>query len=212
MIRLDRVHRRVPDLQRGHRPGLRGVTAVLPQKSAVGVIGDDRQSLTAFLHLVAGSEVPDRGGVFAGDVRRSPIVNAGGTAASCLVPQMSALANIRALANLNGVDPITLAEIVESACRLGPLLDIAIRKLDVEQRRSVEASLIAALPYDYYLVDRMETLPPPMQAMIARSARARGASLVFTTLNAEVLRRHGRVEINLRDGKVSGVWRLEPAS
>ena len=113
MIRFHRVHSHGKDVKIGRRLGLRGVSAVLPKRCNVGVTGDDPHALTAFLHLAAGSEIPDKGVVVADSVRRSPIVNAGGTPAGWLVPQLSALENLRAFANLNGVDLTALARAVE---------------------------------------------------------------------------------------------------
>jgi capsular polysaccharide transport system ATP-binding protein len=193
MIHFCGVSKRVPDAKKGARLVLRDVTVSLPGDAYVALLGEDQQALTTTLHLLAGSEVPDRGRIIADPRRRSPIINAGNVPGSSLMLGLSGLENIRFFARIHGVDPGHLFALVESACRLEKLLYAPVQDYEGPARRALEITLIAALPYECYFLDGLEKFEQRWIWQLAHTARRRRAGLFFTTRKMPWLGQAGAV-------------------
>jgi capsular polysaccharide transport system ATP-binding protein len=202
MIHLYNVSKYLFEGIEGARFVLRDATVSFPHGARLALLGDDRQALTTVLHLLAGSEVPDRGLVIADQIRRSPILNAGGVAGSCLVPRLSGRDNISFFSRVHGIDASYLVGIVESACRLGRLLQVPVREYDRSMRRALEITLMAALPYDFYFLDNLDQIETQMMWLLIHATRVRGASLVFTTRNLPTAAKLGQAGAVLSQGSI----------
>jgi ABC-type polysaccharide/polyol phosphate transport system ATPase subunit len=181
MIYLRSVSQSLPDERTGRRLVLQDVSAALPSAQRLVLLGSDVAALTEILALLAGNRRPDRGQLVAGRIRRSPVINTGGASGSTLVPQLSVLENIRVAARTHGVDEIALIALVESACRLGRMLKEQVRTFNWPTRRRLEATLIAALPFDCYFVDRLHELEGQFVWQLIHVAGRRGAGIIFTS-------------------------------
>lgn len=202
MIRFSQVSRKVIGANESVRGTLEGINLVLPVNRKVAVFGTDRAAMTTFLHLLAGSEVPDRGSVVIERHNLSPIVNSGGGAGSNLLPQLTAMENVRFFARLHGLDALALKQIIEWACHFGSMWDAPIRLFDWPRRRALETALIAALPYDCYLVDHLHTMAGELCWLLATRVRERRAGWIFTTDNFNVAQKFGEVCVVIEDRNV----------
>ncbi len=197
MIRLFNVSKGVPDDERGRRVIFDNLNVVVPTSRRVAILVEDPGDSTSFLHLLAGSEIPDGGRVETKGIRRlSPVVYRGAS----LMPHLTGFQNIAFFARVHGIDPLKLAEIVDNACQFGAKLHKSVRSLDLSDRRELEATLIAALPFDCFLVDRLHELPGDLRWRIFLAARLRKAGFIFTTSEMEVADRFGDFFIVIREG------------
>jgi len=198
MIRFNRVSTSVVDEERDRRVVFDNLTVAVPTRRRVAILGEEPRMATSFLHLLAGSETPDSGRVTTKAVRRlSPIVCGGAS----LMPQLSGVHNIAFFARVHGIDSVRLVETVDNICRFGADLNRPVRSLSAAQRRELEATLVAALPFDCFLVDRLHELPGEVRWRIFMAARLRKAGFIFTTSQPEVAKRFGDCFIILRDAK-----------
>jgi hypothetical protein len=60
------------------------------------------------------------------------------------------------------------------------LLQVPIREYNGSKRRALEISLIAALPYDCYFLDRVDQFERPLVWQLVHAARRRRAGFFFT--------------------------------
>jgi len=212
MISLYNVSKSVPEPQNGMRQVLRGATIALPVNRRIVLFGTDLAGQSAVLHLLAGSETPDQGRIISGRVRFSPVVNSRGTAGGMLVPQLSAVDNVRFFARLHGIDPLLLIRRVARASELGAALGQPVSAFNGPMRRALEAALMAAVPYDCYLVDRLHDFSPPQRWMIARAARRRHAGLLFTTNNRRIAENQAEFGTAIRDGLLTSLSYITTAN
>jgi capsular polysaccharide transport system ATP-binding protein len=208
MIRLLNVSKSVLDEDRRRGVIFENLSVGVPTKRNVAILSEEPRSATSFLHLLAGSEVPDGGRIVAKGVRRlSPVVYGGAS----LMPHLTGVHNIAFFARVHGVDSLRLVETVDSACRFGANLNKPVRSMDAGKRRELEATLVAALPFDCFLVDRLHELPGDVRWRIFMAARLRKAGFIFTTSKPEVAERFGDYFIVLRDGGARAFNKLERA-
>lgn len=160
---------------------------------------------TQALHFVAGSERDPDARLPGKGLQYSPIVNAGGIPAASFVPQITVRDNINFFARLHGVDAAALARLVDAGLQLGSRLSEPVRELDAPLKRAVEASVIAALPYDCYLIDRFEMLHADLRDLLICAARRRGSGLVFATIDSALAQQSANACLVLNGG---GVQRL----
>jgi capsular polysaccharide transport system ATP-binding protein len=202
MIHLWAVSKHAIDEINGARFVLRDVTLSLPSNARVALFGRDQPTLTTVLHLLAGSEVPDRGRVVTSHLRRSPIINAGNVAGSVLAPRLTGLENISFFARLHSIDPDRLLALVESTCRLDRLLRLPVRDYGRPMRQALETTLIAALPYDCYFLDNVGVFPRSLLWQLTHAVRARGAGLIFTAKQASAAVRFAQMGAVVADGAI----------
>jgi capsular polysaccharide transport system ATP-binding protein len=202
VIHFYKVTKTTTNQRTGSSFPLLDVTTSIPCDRPVALIGHNSADLSSFLHLVAGSEIPSRGKILRDKTRFSPIINAGDGAGNTLIKKLSPLENIEFFAGMNGIDPGHLLAVVEAACGLGRLLRLPLIHLDPNERRALEVALLAAMPYDCYLVDRLHELKERLIWQLLHSARSRGAGLIFTTNRVTKVARFGRMGAVLRGGTV----------
>jgi capsular polysaccharide transport system ATP-binding protein len=183
-------------------PVLRDVTVALPTNRRVAILGTDPREMTEVLSMLAGMRKPDAGWVDRGDIRCSPVVNAGSTPGRTLVPTLSAMANIRLAASANAVDEVELIALVESACQFGKLLRAPVNNLDRAMRRKLEATLIAAIPYDCYYIDRLHEFEAPIIWQFVQVAKRRGAGILFTSRMPKQVRKFAELGAMIGDGSL----------
>ena len=172
---------------------LKDVSVSIPRDSRVALLGANSHALTTVLHLLAGNEMPDRGYIDAGSMRRSPVINAASSAGCTLSPTLTGLQNIDFFAGSNGIDPMHLTVLVEGACGFGRNLSLPVRQYTRPMRRALEIALVMAIPYDCYFIDRFHEFGGPILWQILHVIRGRGAGLVFTTMYPKRAVDHGRI-------------------
>ena len=169
----------------GDRPNVvfRPTSLSMPADRRVAVLGERREGKSVLLQLLAGAEPPDKGRVIA-PVRFSPVINA----RSVLHPQLSVFDNIRYLGRLFGMDADRLAAAVDAICGIGPLMFQPVRHQDAVQRRTVEAAVVFALPFDCYLVDSVGGKAPEMLEFCLEIALRRQAGVIFAANQPKLAR------------------------
>jgi ABC-type polysaccharide/polyol phosphate transport system ATPase subunit len=212
VIHLHNVSKYHLDGHLGHELVLRDASFSLPTDRPVAIIGGDPKAATTLLMLLCGSQNPDKGEILWPPARLSPLIHANGVPGASLVPQFTAADNIRLLAELYGVDGFDLMALVEEACRFGPRLTIPVAKFDWPTRRALELTVIAALPFDCYFVDRLHVMEGPLVWRLLHAAKARGAGVIFSTQRQAQALRIARVGAVAADGAVRVLNNLQESS
>lgn len=181
MIELRHVHKAIYTIGQGRSDLLVDVSMAIPSNQRVAVLGKDHLATGMLLHLIAGSEVPDKGSVKAEGIKFSPVINNKGVAGATLVFRFSALENMRYFSDAYGVDYHELVRVVDAGCGFGRDLALPLHALNIPRRRALEMSLIAALPFHCYLVDRLQTIDKTLIWQLYRVAELRNAGIIFTT-------------------------------
>jgi capsular polysaccharide transport system ATP-binding protein len=208
MIRFSSVSKCTIDEEHRRHVVLDKLNLDIPTNRRVAIVGHDLQSATRIMHLLAGSETPDQGHVATiGPQRLSPLVYGGGA----LMPQLTGFQNIAFYARAHRLDTLRLVEIVDGGCQLGLKLHKYVRTLDRNVRRELEATLVAALPFDCFLVDRLHELPGDLRWRIFLAARLRKAGFIFTTSQMDVAERFGEFFIVMRDAEARSFNKLSRA-
>jgi ABC-type polysaccharide/polyol phosphate transport system ATPase subunit len=181
---------------------LRDASLRFPSGSRIALLGENKRALTTVLQLLAGSELPDGGYIVKRGVRLSPIINAGSWAGGSLAPVLTGLDNINFFARAHGIDPRELRVLVESSSCLGEAVRVPVRQYPPEMRRALEVSLIAALPFDCYLVDNISVIEKHLLWKLFQTARARDAGLIFTMHRLRDAAKLAEVTGVLRQGSI----------
>jgi ABC-type polysaccharide/polyol phosphate transport system ATPase subunit len=181
MIRLANVSHSLREKGVAPLPVLRNVSVALPANRRLVVLGEDIKAVSEVLLMLAGMRRPDRGWISFGDLRCSPVINAGSFAGRTLVGQLSATDNIRLAARTHGLDEAALIAVVESGCQLGSRLSAPVNSFDRVVRRKLEATLIAAIPFDCYYIDRLHEFEGHIIWQFVHVAAQRGAGIVFSS-------------------------------
>jgi capsular polysaccharide transport system ATP-binding protein len=166
----------------------------LPADRTVVILGERREGKSVLLQLLAGAEPPDKGRVIA-PVRLSPVVNA----RSVLHPQLTVLENIRFLARLFGMNSDRLAAAVDAICGIGPLMFQPVKIQDPAQRRTLEAAVVLALPFDCYLIDSVGSKAPEGLELSITTANRRQAGVIFATSQSKLARQFASFVVVIRD-------------
>jgi capsular polysaccharide transport system ATP-binding protein len=185
----------------------RPTTLSLPADRRVAVLGERREGKTVLLQLLAGLEIPDEGSVVA-PLRLSPIVNGG----RLFHPNLTGLENIRFHARLSGFDADHLLAAVSAMSGIGKGLNRPARDLEWGERKSVEAALTAALPFDCHLIDDLGQLEDELQEQYFAAAAQHRAGVIFATNKARLARRFADCAVVIRDHTLYPFARIEEAT
>jgi capsular polysaccharide transport system ATP-binding protein len=185
----------------------RPTTLSFPADRRVAVLGDRRDGKTVLLQLLAGLEVPDEGAVIA-PLRLSPIVNGG----RLFHPNLTGLENIRFHARLSGIDADHLLAAVSALSGVGKALNRPVRDLEWGERKSVEAALTAALPFDCHLIDDLGQLEDELAEQYFAAAAQQRAGVIFATNKARLARRFADCAVVIRDQTLYPFARVEEAT
>jgi capsular polysaccharide transport system ATP-binding protein len=197
------------DAHLGHEVILRDASFSLPTNRPAAILGSDVRAISMILLMLTGARVPHKGEIDRGRLRCSPVIHSGGAPGPSLHPQLTAADNIRIFAELYGADVHELMGLVESACELGPRLKLPVSKLDWAARRVLELSVIAALPFDCYFIDRLDILNGPLIWRLILAAQRRGAGLIFSTQRRPQAARLAKIGVLIEDGAARMLYNLE---
>ena len=182
---------------------LSNVSLTLPQGSIISVEGGNNDHRLLLLKLINGSARPDRGKILSRGVRVSPVLNHGGVAGTLLVPGLTVRENIAFQAQLSHVPTKLILDFVVSASDCKKQLDSLARTLNWRQRWAIETVLFAAIPYDYYLIDRFETVPNFAQVQLYFAAQRRNATLIFATNQPNLTAQFRETALVMESGSVT---------
>jgi ABC-type polysaccharide/polyol phosphate transport system ATPase subunit len=157
------------------------ISADLPIDRLTALLGDSAGVLSALLHFAAGSEMPDGGIVTRSRAHFSPVINSRGVAGASLSRKLNGYDNLNFFGRIHGVDVQALATTVLKMAGLGILMDLPMNSWHPSARQGFEVALLAALPYDCYLVDRMHDLPPRQRRQILQKNEMSRVGVIFTT-------------------------------
>jgi ABC-type polysaccharide/polyol phosphate transport system ATPase subunit len=202
MMRLMQVSLSIRENGPAAGPILQHTSIALPTNRRMAVLGAEPAALTEVLAMLAGMRTPDAGWIERGRVRSSPVVNAGSAPGRTLVPALTAIENIRLAAEANGVDPSELIALVESACQFGKMLALPVNNFDRSMRRKLESTLVAAIPFDCYYIDRLHEFEAPIIWQFVQVAKQRGAGIVFTSNTPKQVRKFAELEAMIQDGSL----------
>jgi capsular polysaccharide transport system ATP-binding protein len=205
MIRLSNVSLSFRQKGVGHGPIMRNVSVVLPTDRRFAILGEDPRALTEVLSMLAGMRRPDGGSIDYQHMRCSPVVNASSFAGQSLVNQLTAIENIRLAACTHGLDARELIALVEAACQFGKMLSAPVSNFDRVMRRRLEATLIAAIPFDCYYIDKLNELESPLIWQFVRVAEQRGAGILFTSRRPKQIHNFAESGAMVRDGSLE-MW------
>jgi capsular polysaccharide transport system ATP-binding protein len=187
------------------RDVLKDASIVIPPALAIEIDAADPTERSLILRLIYGSVKPDRGRILKEGTLVSPILNDGGAAGPLLAPTLTVRENIRFQSSLSHAPYKLLLDFVVAACECEAQLEKPANSLKWPLKRAVEACLFAALPYDFYLVDQLETIPNFAQLQLYAGARGRGAGLIFTTGQSRLAAEVRDLTLLIRDGAASFV-------
>jgi ABC-type polysaccharide/polyol phosphate transport system ATPase subunit len=180
VIYLRKVSKYHRDAELGHEVVLRDASFVFPTDRPVVVLGPDARVISSIMLLLTGSMAPDKGEISRGRIRCSPLINSAGTPGAALLAQYTSADNIRRFAELYSVDRQKLMDSVENACSLGAYLNLPVKKMQWPMRRSLEAAIITALPFDCYFADRLHSLESGLVWRLFYAAKVRGAGIIYS--------------------------------
>lgn len=197
---------------------LKNCTTVLDGSTFSNVAHEDVDVASTFLQLVYGSVKPDRGRLVNEGDRISPVIALGGRS-DLLIPTLTVRENIQFQARLSHIDSGLIArqifpmyDLFRETLRAaghrielpsaGALLDSPLNSVAFPLRRLIELGIFTTIPYDCYLVDRLELLPEFAQAYLFEIAWHRGAGVFFATSRAPVAARFRDSTIAIVNGQL----------
>jgi ABC-type polysaccharide/polyol phosphate transport system ATPase subunit len=202
MIRLFNVSHTLREKGVDPVPIMRNVSVALPANRRLVILGEDHRELSEILLMLAGMRRPDKGWLTFGQMRCSPVVNSGSVAGRTLVAQLSAIDNIRLAARTHGLDESALIALVESGCKLDKMLSAPVGSLDRVAKRKLEATLIAAIPFDCYYIDRLHEFEGPIIWQFVHVAAQRGAGILFTSRMPNQTRKFAQLAATVESGSL----------
>jgi len=167
-------------------PFLRDVTLSLPTHLRCAVLGGLPASRTHFLRLICGKERPEKGEILT-QTRFSIIGNSG----TYFHPGLTGLENITFCARRYGIDAWSLTKMAVGFEKIEADWPALTNKLPVKKRRAMEILVSALLPYDCYLLDDIDQVPPAVLEPLFEIIGARRAGVIFTARTAKHVRQFG---------------------
>jgi capsular polysaccharide transport system ATP-binding protein len=150
------------------------------------VLGGLPASRTHFLRLICGKERPEKGEILT-QTRFSIIGNSG----TYFHPGLTGLENITFCARRYGIDAWSLTKMAVGFEKIEADWPALTNKLPVKKRRAMEILVSALLPYDCYLLDDIDQVPPAMLEPLFEIIGARRAGVIFTARTAKHVRQFG---------------------
>jgi capsular polysaccharide transport system ATP-binding protein len=202
MIHLINVSHMTADEQHVRHTLLRDVSLSVPINRTIGIFASDPAIASGFLRLIAGTSQPEFGRVLNEGVEFSPIVHLNGRPGQIIIPQLNLKENVQTHARMNGIDVDHFRRLIEQVCDFGHRSVMPSKTYNWPMKRTLEVALIAATPYDCYLVDRFDLLNIVQRNQLIHAARLRGAGLIFASKQKYLLTRLSERIYVLKDGKV----------
>src|SRR5208283_2708085 len=90
----------------------------------------------------------------------------------------------------------------ESICQFGKMLAARVNDFDRPMRRKLEATLIAAIPFDCYYIDKLHEFEAPIIWQFVQVAKLRGAGILFTSRQIKQIRYFAELGAMIRGGSL----------
>ena len=187
-------------IRRFHTDVLRGVSFVVPRRSALGICGANGAGKSTLLRLMAGVEYPT-----GGTITREMSVSWPIGYASAFQASLTGADNIRFIARIYRRDASELLAFVEEFAQLGAYLRQPIKTYSAGMHARLAFGLSLAIDFDCYLVDEVagagdERFRERSRAEVAR--RRDHAAMVMVSHDAAMLNTYCETGAVLRDGRL----------
>lgn len=209
MIVLDHVHKAYRTTE-GHQVILQDVSAVIPGRRGLGVLGANGAGKSTLIRLLAGTEQPDAGRIKRGGQAVSFPLGFGGT----LHPKLSGLENVVFLARLYAVDEREAATYVEAFAELGTYFRMPVGTYSSGMRARLAFGACLAIQFDVYLIDEVTSVGDArfrVKCLDAFRHRMDSAGVIMVTHDYETMRAYCDTGAVLRDGALTMFDDLEAA-
>ena len=198
MIRLDHVTKTF--VAKGVETAVaRNVTLVIPDRTAVALLGRNGAGKSSLLRMIGGTLRPDRGRIRCDGSISWPVGFAGG-----FHPDLTGLQNIRFIARIHGVDTEALEDFVRTFAELGQHFHLPVRHYSSGMRARLGFAASMGIDFDTYLIDEVTSVGDTAfrrRCEDTLAERMRTASAIVVSHNADMLRRLCTAAIVLEDGR-----------
>jgi capsular polysaccharide transport system ATP-binding protein len=163
------------------------VTAVLPTRRRLAILGHPSSGRSTLLQMLAGAEPPDGGRIIT-ETKFSMLLNQ----KQFLHSAMNGVENVEGLARLYAMPPKRLAEL--AVCLPGLARGMWFQEIGgmlPKPRRSLEILVAGLLPFDCFLLDDIDRADPVVALTFMKLIGARGAGVIFTTQRIRTARQFG---------------------
>jgi capsular polysaccharide transport system ATP-binding protein len=185
---------------------LRPTTISLPADRRLAILGGKGEGKSLCLQLLARNEKPDLGQVVV-PLRLSPVVNSD----RLFHPGLSGFENVRYYARRFGIDEEQLVMAMDRFHPISRFLKVHTGELTIRERRTMEATLAAAIAFDCYLVDDVGQLAADLVERHFEIAARRGAGVIFTTGSPRLAQQFADCAVVIRDRTLHPFYRIEEA-
>ena len=197
---LDSVFKSYPTRQ-GMKHVFQGLSAVIPPRRRVGILGRNGAGKSTLLNLISGAVRPDFG----------TIVRPGGSMSwpiglfTVSQGQLTAVDNIKFVARLYGVDWRDVLEYVADFSELGRDLWNPVSTYSAGMRQKFNIGLALAVEFDWYLIDEALSVADARfrdRARAALEARYGQVSMLFVSHSASTIRQNCDMAALLVQGRL----------
>jgi capsular polysaccharide transport system ATP-binding protein len=182
-------------------------TISLPADRRLAILGGKGEGKSVLLQLLVRNEKPDLGKVIA-PLRLSPVFNSD----RLFHPGLSGFENVRYYARRFGVDEEQLVTAMDRFYPISRFLKILHGELTIRERRTMEATLAAAIAFDCYLLDDVGQLAADLVERHLAIAARRGAGVIFTTGSPRLAQQFADCAVVIQDRTLHPFCRIEEAT
>jgi capsular polysaccharide transport system ATP-binding protein len=134
-------------------PVLRDVTATIPPRTGVALLGRNGAGKSTLLSLIAGTLAPDSGRIRANGSISWPVGFRGS-----FHRDLTGAQNTRFVARVYGVDTEALSDFVEDFAELGEHFHLPLRSYSSGMRSRLSFGVSMGIPFDTYLIDEVTSV------------------------------------------------------
>ena len=185
---LDSVFKSYPTRQ-GMKHVFQGLSAVIPARRRVGILGRNGAGKSTLLNLISGALRPDYGTI----VRPAGSMSWPIGLFNIAQGQLTAVDNVKFVARIYGVDWRDVLEYVAEFSELGRDLWNPINTYSAGMRQKFNVGLALAIQFDWYLIDEALSVADARfrdRARDALTVRQGQVSMLFVSHSASTIRQN----------------------
>lgn len=196
--------------EQGRMAVLDDVTVTFAKGERVGILAKPGTGKSTLARLLAGIDLPNRGGILREGSVTWPMGSAG-----FLHPELTGTRNLTILARATGEDPVALIAFCSELTRQADRYEKALKNYSPYARAALSFAISLSRQHDFYIAD--ETIgfgdgPTRDMSNAMLEERLKNAGLVFITRNARQMKKFCDRFLVLRDGKLIEVETPEVAT